>query len=101
MTLIAGVALANVKLCCCTSQMPEMRAAVLQKDRSLVVQCITKPQIIPDNGKEQHHPEDLYTTLLGMFNLLLPFDWACRTMTSSFAPCKTMRLTKAESLREG
>ena len=26
---------------------------------------------------------------------------ACRTITSSFAPCRTMRLTKAESLREG
>ena len=85
--------------------MAEMRAAVLQKDRSLIVQSITRPQILPgssiDNGKVQHHPEDLHATLLGMLKFLLPFDWACRTITSSFAPCRTMRLTKAESLREG
>ena len=83
MTLVAGVTLANIKMCCCTSQTAELRAAVLQKDRSLtmVVQSSTRPQIIPgspnDNGKIQHHLTDLHATLLGMLKSLLSFDRAC------------------------
>ncbi len=67
--------------------MAEMRAAVLQKDRLLVVQSITRPHIIPgssiDTGKVQHHPEDLHATLLGMLNSLLSFDWAYACMQNN------------------